>query len=128
MRRPRRAAPPGAAGRPRRRWSGRMTAKPWSPGMRPIFVPLRGRLRHPEDPFWRFVAGKKSVEVRQVTSTVARQVLRRQAGAQVLLRRGYSTKDEIHGELGRVWQAATWSTLPDQARLGADRHDADLPL
>lgn len=87
-----------------------------------IFVPVASA------PFWRFVQGTKKFEVRSGKSPVARKVLRSVPGTPVLLRRGYSTKDELNLRLGRVYRASNWNALPDEAKKGADRRDEDLPL
>lgn len=75
-----------------------------------VFVPLFS------EPFWRFKSGKKTVELRQAS---ARWSLKNvPAGAPVLLRRGWNTKDELHGTVGRRAVATGWSALPEWARIG----------
>lgn len=76
-----------------------------------LFVPLAS------EPFWRFAWAGKSVEVRQARGRWNRRNVRE--GRPVMLRRGYSTGDEIEGNVGRVAEAPTFDALPEWARVGA---------
>lgn len=76
-----------------------------------LFVPLAS------GPFEAFRDGRKTVEVRQArgrwhTGNVT-------PGRRVLLRRGYSTRDEIAGTVGRVAWASRLKALPGWAVNGA---------
>ena len=84
---------------------------------RRVFVPLQSA------PFGRFLRGSKSVEVRDAKSPVAQSVLLAKPGTPVLLRRGYSTADELHGRLGQVWRADRLDLLPTEVLELADLRD-----
>ncbi len=88
-------------------------------GRRRVFVPLRSA------PFERFRAGTKTVEVRDLQSPVAKQVRSAGPGTLVLLRRGYSTTDELRGKLGRVWESRDLSGLPPEVLEMADLEGLD---
>lgn len=87
-----------------------------------IFLPVAS------GPFWRFVQGTKIYEVRAAKGAIAKKVLRSKPGCPMLVRRGYSTKDEFPATLGRVYAADNWNSLPDEVKKGADRRNEDLPL
>lgn len=79
---------------------------------RPLFVPLA------EGPFRRFLAGTKTVELRQFGPRWNDRHVR--PGREVLLRLGYSTKKEALGVVGRVACATALLDLPTWALRGAD--------
>jgi hypothetical protein len=80
-----------------------------------VFVPLAW------EPFTRFKLGAKTVEIRNMQSPVAAQVLKDPTpGRLVRLRLGYSGRDEITRRLGRVECAAGAICLSAWARRGAD--------
>lgn len=77
----------------------------------PLFVPLAS------EPYRRFEAGVKTVEVRQHLGRWNERVVH--TGRPVLLRRGYSTRDEFRGIIGRVAYASNLWSLPEWAMKGA---------
>jgi hypothetical protein len=83
--------------------------------MKPLFVPLA------TEPFERFAQGIKTVEVRQAKPRWVSSV---KPGRAVLLRRGYSTQDNLWGTVGRVAVADRVRDLPLWAKEGA--HLADV--
>lgn len=86
--------------------------------MKPLFVPLAN------EPYRRFAAGTKTVEVRQYGPRWNRNTV--QAGRPVILSRGYSTPDRLFGTVGRVTVANSVRELPDWAKAGADLRDVQL--
>lgn len=77
---------------------------------RPLFVPLA------TEPFRAFESGVKTVELRRSSKRWSERHVWR--GRPVLLRRGYSTKEEIAGFVGRVAVATDWWALPEWAQKG----------
>lgn len=76
----------------------------------PLFVPLAGA------PWAAFNVGSKTVEVRQDAPRWGPKHVFE--GRPVLLRRGYSTTDEIVGTVGRVYRGFV-SVAPEWVRAGA---------
>lgn len=84
------------------------------PIVRAIFVPLAA------SPWLKFKERRKTVEVRQLGSPVARQVLKdTTAGRHVTLSHGYGKQERLHGRLGIVWTAHGLDDLPPLARKNA---------
>jgi hypothetical protein len=78
---------------------------------RPLFVPLA------TVQYRKFESGEKTVEVRNDSPRwAAKHVF---PGRPVLLRRGYSTRDEIAGFVGRVWRGPDILDAPDWIMHGA---------
>lgn len=85
-----------------------------------IFIPLA------DAPFRKFLSGVKTVELRQMTSPVARQVLSSiddgddlLPGYPCTLSRGYSKRHRLAGSIVGVWQADKLSDLEGDVLDGA---------
>lgn len=83
------------------------------------------------EPFLRFKNGEKTVELRNNPRRWRKAV----TGRPVLLRRGYNTKDELRGTVGRTCEVADFEGLPGWARDGAGLYGfaarfirCDLPI
>jgi hypothetical protein len=88
-----------------------------------LFVPLA------TEPFREFQSGRKTVEVRQ-DAPRWRGV---EPGRAVRLRRGYSTPDELHGNVTRVYRGAfhdapAWVREGARVRLPTRFFDAEKPV
>ena len=81
---------------------------------KPVFVPLA------TEPFANFAMGAKTVEIRNLDSPVARQVIKDTShGRPVNLSHGYGTKNRLAGQLGRVEAVASAGHFSEWVRAGA---------
>lgn len=81
---------------------------------RPLFVFLKTEF------FRRFQSGRKTVELRQydTPATLRWSPKHVRTGRPVILRRGMSTREEIHGFIGRAVWVNHFDALPEWARAG----------
>lgn len=86
--------------------------------MKALFVPLA------TEPYRRFEAGTKTVEVRQYGPRWHIRTVQR--GREVVLSRGYSTPDRLRGVVMRVVVVPSVRDLPAWAKEGADLRDVQL--
>lgn len=89
---------------------------------RPLFVFLKTEFFH------RFQVGEKNVELRQYDGPADLRWSPKhvRAGRPVVLRRGMSTKDEVHGFVGRAVWVNHFDALPGWARDGCGVKREDL--
>lgn len=78
---------------------------------RPFYVFLAG------GPYAAFGARRKTIEIRNVNTQYDPKHVRK--GRPVILRRGYSTKDNLTGTIGTVVTARNWWELPPWVRARA---------
>jgi hypothetical protein len=84
---------------------------------KPLFVPMHSL------PYYRFKRGSKWVEIRNAKGKWNPKQVK--TGRAALLRRGYSTPDEIRGVVGRVAFVSSFRALPYWAVRGADLMEGD---
>jgi hypothetical protein len=86
---------------------------------RPLFVPVAA------GPYVRFIAGTKTVEVRQEAARWSDKHV--WEGRSVRMRLGYSGGREFLGRVGRIYRGF-WSVAPGWARDGANLAEIPSPL